>query len=121
MRLYEGLPGTKFAHTGLSEGAFWNGDYPLLHVLQYVAQHAAEERLVVVARVGRHLAEELCLCLSPFGELRTLVAFGRHAADAEARAPGLLAHFESRSVNVAAPPFAASLLVSSLILHIIAI
>ena len=30
LRLYEGLPGTKFAHTGLSEGAFWNGDYPLL-------------------------------------------------------------------------------------------
>ena len=24
LRLYEGLPGTKFAHTGLSEGAFWN-------------------------------------------------------------------------------------------------
>jgi len=26
LRLYEGLPGTKFAHTGLSEGAFWNAD-----------------------------------------------------------------------------------------------
>ena len=30
LRLYEGLPGTESAHTGLSEGAFRDGDNPLL-------------------------------------------------------------------------------------------
>ena len=68
---------------------FASGHVP--HFLQNRAQRFSEQRLVIGTRVGRHLTEELILRLVAFGELRTLVAFRGHKANAEMRIPRLFA------------------------------
>jgi hypothetical protein len=65
-----------------------------LYVGQHAAQSLSEEWLVVVARIGRHLTEELMLSLFAFWELRILITLWCHATNAEMGIPSLFANFE---------------------------
>ena len=72
----------------------------LPHILENGTEDLAEELLVVAARVGCHLTEELVLRLVASRELRALVALGSHAADAEVGVPRLVAVLIAVAVSV---------------------